>query len=162
MASAVPPDRPEIQLSHLLPALWKALTRATRGSEHMPAIESQVSILRKLVDVGPMAPAQLAEELYLARPTISNLLRGLEADGLVDRAPSQHDGRSVVVTATPHGRDVLVRFRRGRAEVLAEAIAELDTDDRERLLAALSPLDRLLERLEAVAESFPPDERRPA
>src|SRR5438309_1810880 len=86
-------EHPEVQLSHLLPALWKALTRATRGSEQLPAIESQVSILRRLVDAGPMAPAQLADELYLARPTISNLLRGLEADGLVDRSPALHDGR---------------------------------------------------------------------
>jgi DNA-binding MarR family transcriptional regulator len=77
---------PEVQqLSHLLPALWRGLTRATPAFQDMPVLESQVQILRKLVAAGSMTPAQLADELYLARSTISNLLREMVADGMVER-----------------------------------------------------------------------------
>ena len=154
--------RTEAQLSHLIPALWKATLRAAKGSERLPALESQVSIIRKLVDAGPLAPAQLADELYLARPTISNLLKGLEADGLVRRDPSPSDRRSVVVTPTAYGRDVLEQFRHGRLEVLTEALEALDAEDRAQLEGALPALDRLLERLEEIADAPPPQERKPA
>lgn len=154
--------RTDEQLSHLLPALWKGLTRATRGSERMPALESQVSILRKIVDVGPLPPAQLADELYLARPTISNLLRDLEASGLVVRQPSATDGRSVIVSATEYGRTVLQQFRVGRLGVLAQAIDALDEQDRRVLEQSLPTLERLLDRLDAIADQLPPEERGPA
>lgn len=146
------PD-PAEQFAHLLPALWRGVYRATRSSADMPALESQTQILRKLVAVGALSPAQLAEELRLARPTISNLVRGLVADGLVERTPSESDGRSVLLDATARGREVLLGFREGRAEVLAEALNDLRAADRRRLYAALPSLDRLLEKLDERAEA---------
>jgi len=119
----------------------------------MPALESQVQILRKLVASGELSSARLAEELRLARPTVSNSLRGLVADGLVQRERSTADGRSVLLQATTRGQDVLYAFRQGRADVLAEVLAELPADDQSRLLAALPSLDLLLERLEARADA---------
>ena len=73
----------------------------------MPALESQVQILRKLVASGELSSARLAEELRLARPTVSNSLRGLVADGLVQRERSTADGRSVLLQATTRGQDEL-------------------------------------------------------
>jgi len=145
-------DAPK-QLAHLLPALWRSVYDASRGSEEMPALESQVQILRKLVAGGELSPARLAEELRLARPTVSNSLRGLVEDGLVTRERSDADGRSVLLQATTRGRDVLYAFRQGRADVLADVLKEMPTGDQDRLLAALPSLDRLLERLEARADA---------
>ncbi|GIM90715.1 MarR family transcriptional regulator [Paractinoplanes toevensis] len=150
--SAPDADTPK-HLAHLLPALWRGVYDATKGSEEMPAMESQVQILRKLVSGGELSPARLAEELRLARPTVSNSLRVLVTDGLVERERSAADGRSVLLRATEHGQDVLHTFRQGRAEVLAEVLAELPADDQERLVAALPSLDRLLEGLEARADA---------
>jgi DNA-binding MarR family transcriptional regulator len=149
---SAPVDAPK-QLAHLLPALWRGVYDATKGSEDMPALESQVQILRKLVASGELSSARLAEELRLARPTVSNSLRGLVADGLVQRERSTADGRSVLLQATTRGQDVLYAFRQGRADVLAEVLAELPADDQSRLLAALPSLDLLLERLEARADA---------
>ncbi|MEU4244115.1 MarR family transcriptional regulator [Actinoplanes sp. NPDC026619] len=150
---SVPDADPPKQLAHLLPALWRGVYDATKGSEEMPAMESQVQILRKLVSGGELSPARLAEELRLARPTVSNSLRALVTDGLVERERSAADGRSVVLRATEHGKDVLYTFRQGRADVLAEVLGELSADDQERLVAALPSLDRLLDRLEARADA---------
>lgn len=67
----------------------------------------------------------------------------------------------MVLRATTHGQDVLHTFRQGRADVLAEVLEELPADDRERLVAALPSLDRLLDALEARADAEWNDRRRP-
>lgn len=152
-ASKVTPQSAEVQeLSHLLPALWRGLTRATPASENMPVLESQVTVLRKLAAAGPISPAQLADELYLARSTISNILRDLVADGMIERTASPLDGRSVVVTSTPYGRSTLEQFRVGRAEVLSGALNGLDTDDLETVLGALPALGNLLQALDRAGD----------
>jgi len=147
---AQPPEAQ--QLSHLLPALWRGLTRATPAFKHMPVVESQVQILRKLVAAGSMSPAQLADDLYLARSTVSNLLREMVKDGMVERRASPLDGRSALVTATERGRTTLELFRVGRADVLGAALNELDPDDLERVLAALPALGNLLQTLELAGD----------
>ena len=110
-----------------------------------------MSILRTLVEVGALAPAQLADALHLARPTISNSIRDLAAQGLVEKVPSSTDGRSILVVPTDRGRGVLDAFRRGRLDVLEGAIDHLTGPDRQTLAAALAALDRLLEQLESMA-----------
>lgn len=149
-------DAADVQeLSHLMPALWHTLMRATRGSDKIPALESQVSILRKLVATGEMSPAQLAAHLHLARPTISNLIKGLVADGIIERHPSPTDGRSVRLAATSRGRDALDVVRRGRLEVLADALADIPKRDRETIIAALPSLEVLLHCLEDMSGGEP-------
>jgi DNA-binding MarR family transcriptional regulator len=143
------------ELSHLMPALWRTLVRVTRYSDEMPALESQVSVLRKLVDVGDMSPAQLADELHLARPTISNLIRGLVADEIVERRPAEFDGRSVVLTPTERGRQILDTFREGRVEALREALQTIPADDRQTIAGALESLEVLLHRLEEMSGGEP-------
>ena len=140
------------ELSHLFPALWRGLMRATPESEQMPVLESQVSILRTLEAAGPMPPTKLASALYLARSTISNLIRDLVSDGLLERRISEIDGRSAVLTVTAHGRRVLETFRVGRAEVLSNALHDLDADDLEKVTAALPAFGRLLDTLDRVAD----------
>ncbi len=143
------------ELSHLMPALWRTLVRATRFEDEMPALESQVTILRRLVSRGEMPPAQLAQELRLARPTISNLIKGLVADGIIERRPSESDGRSVLLAATPRGRRVIETFRRGRLDVLTDALATIPETDRAVIVGSLESYEVLLHRLEAMSGGEP-------
>lgn len=151
---------PQVQLAHIIPALWRSLKRATTAAQELPALESQVSIIRKLDADGPLAPAQLADSLHLARPTVSNLLKVLVHDGLVVRAPSERDARSVLIDVTDRGRDVLETFRRDRTQVLAEAIAQMNGDDRSRVVQAVSALRELIHTLERIADEETPREER--
>ncbi|MEV6492557.1 MarR family transcriptional regulator [Actinoplanes sp. NPDC051633] len=140
---------PEEQLSGLLRSVWRALVRATRSAERLPALpEAQAVLLQRLIAAGPVSPAQLAGDLHLARPTVSNLVRDLTAAGLVDREPSATDGRSVLLVPTPLARDVVEAFGRGRVEVLGKAMGELTPCEQARLLAALPALSRLGQILE--------------
>ena len=109
--------------------------------------EAQVAVLHTLRATPSMTPAELADRLGLARPTVSNLLRDLEAAGYVARERSEVDRRSVTLTTTERARQVQDAFHRGRAEVLTSAWAELPQSDRAALTAATPALLRLAELL---------------
>lgn len=151
-AAGVEPD-PGEQLALLTQLLRRALIRATRVAEGLPTLpEAQVAVLRTLLAHGPLSPAQLATHLHLARPTVSNLVRDLVADGLIERKPSTVDGRSVLLVLTARARHVLDTFTRGRTQVLSRALADLPAADRKRLVAALPSLRGLVERLQGMAD----------
>ena len=79
-------------LMRLLPPLRRAIVQAVRAAEGLPELpEAQVLMLRTLETSGPVTPGQLADELHLARPTVSNLVRELVNNGLLDRNPSEQD-----------------------------------------------------------------------
>ncbi|MEU4237316.1 MarR family transcriptional regulator [Actinoplanes sp. NPDC026619] len=140
------PDR----LVWLIRGFGRALVQATRRAGHSPPLpESQVMALRVLSHSGGRTPAQLADDLQLARPTVSNLVRDLTADALVERRPSAADGRSVLLVPTERAEGVLNAFRRGRSDVMARAVAGLPAEDQERIAAALPSLSLLLDRIRA-------------
>src|SRR5262245_11051379 len=66
---------------------------------------SRLSALSVLVFGGPRTIGGLATAEAVRSPTMTQLVNGLESDGLVRRRPaSTGDGRRVVVEATPAGR----------------------------------------------------------
>ncbi len=60
--------------------------------------------------VGPITPAQLAHLSSVSAASISSVLNTLERNKLVIREPSTEDGRSVVVTLSQEGRDVVAEL----------------------------------------------------
>jgi len=136
-------------LMRLLPPLRRAIVQAVRAAEGLPDLpEAQVLMLRTLETAGPVTPGQLADELHLARPTVSNLVRELAANGLLDRKPSEQDGRSVTLELTDRAHGLLEAFNRGRQEVLAKALRSIPEDDRQNLAAAVPSLGLLLKQLQ--------------
>lgn len=140
----------EERLAVVLHALWRAGLRATRATAGLPTMaESQIWALRKLIAAGGLTPAELAVEMHLARPTVSNLIRGLVADGFIERIPSATDGRSVVLVALPRAHELLEAFGRGRVDVVATALAGLTATERRQVVAAVPALEHLLRGIEA-------------
>ncbi len=86
---------------------------------------------------------EIAERVFLDSPTVTPLLKRLEAAGLVSRDRSPQDERQVLITLTPTGRGL-----RQRASHLPQCI--VDASDTE--LAELIDLrDRLLALRERMA-----------
>ena len=142
------------EFSELLRVIWTATTRATRRMEHLPALPGQhVEVLHRITEAGGLTPAQLANAMQLSRPTVSELIRRMAEDNLVDRRPSTSDGRSIVVVPTPHAVQLLSAFRHGVTEVISTALARIPARESRQLLAAISAMDHLREQLETVASS---------
>lgn len=105
---AVPPERVLLFLnilrtgSDLLVSLDKFL--ATHGLTHGRWIT--LILLMREPDASAR-PAELAEKQGVTRATMTGLLQRLVSDALVERLPHGDDGRSVTITLTRKGRDLL-------------------------------------------------------
>lgn len=106
---------------------------------------SQISVLGVLRHRGPQTPGELAAAENVKPPSMTRLVAGLEAAGLVTRRPHDTDGRQVVVELTPAALDVLDSDRERRNQWLSSRFADL-TDDELALLDRVAPL---LERIAA-------------
>ena len=89
----------------------------------------RLSALSVLVFGGPQTVGALAAAEQVRLPTMTRLVQGLEADGLVTCAQDQADRRRVVVTATDRGTQILRAGQARRVAALAEHLAGLQPKD---------------------------------
>ena len=132
-----------------------AAVRRLRGREtHRPGELSfaQYGLLFGLADGGELSVRELALSADLSPATVTQMLDGLDATGLVERVRSLRDRRVVMISLTGHGA-AKVAERRARFEPLwRAALAEFGEDE---LHCAAAILDRLgaLFYVVAVAEA---------
>ena len=136
--------------------LLRLLRREDRASEVGPA---QLSALSVLVFAGPQRLGELARIEDVRPPTVTGIVRGLEAAGLARRRPDVEDQRSTVVEATPAGRRVLLAGRDRRVAALAGRITDQGWSLADR--AAVARAAKLLARLvtDGVSKRFERAER---
>lgn len=138
------------RLAAVISPLRRALLAAARADARLPELsEAQIDVLRALPRGTARGPAQIAAQLRLSRPTVSNLLSSMEAETLIERTPDPTDGRRVVVRASARALDLFDRFDAANSALVAKASADLDDDDRAALTAALPVLERLCTALTA-------------
>ncbi len=102
---------------------------------------------------------ELRGRLGLDSGYLSRLLRSLEGDGLVEVQASASDRRTRVVRLTAAGRREVATLDR-RSDELAQSLLEpLDPRQRERLVAAMGEVERLLTA--AAVEIKPVDPEHP-
>src|SRR3954467_13578155 len=89
---------------------------------------ARLSALAVLVFGGPMTIGELARAEGVRSPTMTGIVNGLEADGLVG-ARGGADARQVRVNATAAGRGLLDRGRRRRVEALEGALMHSSQQD---------------------------------
>jgi len=77
-------------------------------------------------------------------PSITRVVRNLEADGLVEREPDPADRRIVRVRPTDKGRRILEEGRRRRISDLAARLRALDPADLETLERAAELIERVV------------------
>ncbi|WP_010148084.1 MarR family winged helix-turn-helix transcriptional regulator [Serinicoccus profundi] len=129
-------ERPDLDVSPL-----EVLSRVSRLARHLDlarrtafgarGLESWefdvLSALRRAGDPYELTPTQLVRQTLVTSGTMTNRISRLVERGLVERAASAADHRSVLVRLAPEGR-----------EVVDGAMADLVADER-RLLQGLPP-----------------------
>jgi DNA-binding MarR family transcriptional regulator len=119
------------------------LLRNVRASDVETGVSpARLSVLSVLVFGGERTMTELADAEQVRLPTMSALVRGLEADGLVRRDPDPDDRRAVRVRATARGRRLLQRGRERRIDNLVELLRPLDADELRTLRAAAEIIER--------------------
>lgn len=100
---------------HLLRGVRKEDVRSGIG----PA---RLSALSVLVFAGPMRLTDLANAEQVKLPTMTKIVSGLEANGLVKRRAEAGDARAVKLEPTPRGIKLLQEGRRRRVQRFARAL----------------------------------------
>ena len=98
----------------------------------------QVLLLRRMATNGENTSSELAEQMHMSLPAVSQMVDRLFQLGLVSRAESLEDRRKKRLGVTPEGRALLKRIARARSADYAAGLTPLSP----RLRAALSQVLR--------------------
>jgi DNA-binding MarR family transcriptional regulator len=123
--------------------LLRRLAQDDRGSG---VSTPRLSALSVLVFGGPRTIGTLAAVEGVTPPTMTRLVAGMVADGLVERLPDEPDRRVVRVAASERGRALLLVGRDRRLATLAAMIVPLTAKERRRLRTAAALVERMLRR----------------
>jgi DNA-binding MarR family transcriptional regulator/N-acetylglutamate synthase-like GNAT family acetyltransferase len=88
--------------------------------------------------------SEIAAELGLDAGYLSRILGGFEQQGLIERRPSEYDGRRVIIALSAAGQALYAAIDARSREAVAAMLGELDAADQVRLVAALEAAERLL------------------
>ena len=98
---------------------------------------------------GELTVSELTALLKISKAGVSQLLRTLESDGLVERHPRSTDRRVVGVRLTPAGRDMVHQAKESLETVMAQVLDAMGEQDAEQLSVLLERFCDLLESAEA-------------
>lgn len=116
-----------------------ALDRWHLGSSFSLA---EARVLYELAHQPGIIARDIIQRLGLDPGYLSRLLKRFETDGLVQREPAA-DGRAVALFPTQVGKALFAQLDRKAADRIAEAIADLGEQERERLIVAMGLVARL-------------------
>jgi DNA-binding MarR family transcriptional regulator len=121
----------------------RLLRRVRRRDDESGVTAPHLSALSVLVFAGPRTLGELAEAEQVRPPSITRIVRNLEAEGLVEREPDAADRRVVRVRATARGRKMLEAGRRRRISDLSDRLRGLDATELETLDRAAALIERV-------------------
>ena len=104
---------------------------------------ARLSALSVLVFAGPMRLSDLARIEQVKPPTMTKIVAGLEAEGLVKRRVDATDARAAKLAATARGVRLLQRGRRYRVTRLAARLQALPAEELDVLRKAAEIIERV-------------------
>jgi DNA-binding MarR family transcriptional regulator len=149
-AAAAAPDDAATELADRLHSAAIHLLRQLRREDARTGLSGpRLSALSVVVFAGPLTLGELAAAEQVKPPTMTRLVRALEARRLVTREPDERDGRVVQLRATSKGRTLMAEGRARRVRALAHGLERLDPEELTALHGATAVLQRVIGRLSA-------------
>ena len=120
------------------------LLRGVREEDERTGVgPARLSALSVLVFAGPMRLTELARVEQVKPPTMTKVIAGLEAAGLVKRRADSEDARAVKLEATARGTTLLQEGRQRRVKRIAAALQALTLDELDALARAAPIIERV-------------------
>jgi DNA-binding MarR family transcriptional regulator/N-acetylglutamate synthase-like GNAT family acetyltransferase len=114
------------------------------GLAHSPFSLTEARVLYELAQHERLSASEIGKELGLDAGYLSRILRGFEERGLIERIPSEMDGRQSLISLTDQGRSAFAPLEAGsRAEVEA-LLGRLRNVEQERVIDAMRAIEALL------------------
>jgi DNA-binding MarR family transcriptional regulator len=127
----------------LLAACGQLIRRLRAESNNQELSWSQMAVLIRLEEGGPMSIADMARAELVKPQSMGVTLAVLEEEGLVERRPHPTDGRQFLFALTADGVEARRRVRAAKRTWLAGAVATLTEDEQRELLIAAAVIRRL-------------------
>ena len=105
----------------------------------------------KLLRQHPLCTGEIAAELSISAPAVTQLADRLARKRLIERRAVDGDRRSVQVALTDRGRRTVDQFRARRRDIFYGALKSLSGEDQARVVFALGKVIGALESYEAKA-----------
>lgn len=139
-------------ITHLIGQLLSALRKEDALSHARMRILIWLMAEKQRGNDRGLLPSELSEHLGVSRNTVSTLLNGLEAQGLIARQLHPNDRRQWLVRLTPAG-EALVRERAPEVAAFVSSLFDALSEPEQQTLLEL--LNKLYETLARRAESSP-------
>lgn len=98
-------------------------------------------LLEKLLNHdGGMTPTELADELKIRLPSLSEAIKRLELKGFIKKEPSPNNGRSYLISLTPSGKERAELHKRESERFMADFFKSITEDEKEQLAVILTKL----------------------
>jgi DNA-binding MarR family transcriptional regulator len=105
---------------------------------------SQLAVLARIIDEGPITAAALAASEHVTQQAIAQSLATLKERGLVEKQADPSDGRKSLVSATAAGRKLMEGIAASREEWLTRAVdTAVGPQERPLLREAIELLERI-------------------
>jgi len=111
---------------------WQVRPRMLGVASELGLTPPQMFALRALDPANPVPMRELAVELHCDSSNVTGLVDGLEAQGLVERRPAEHDRRVRMLVVTERGAQVRARINEV-LEIVPPALASLPAQDQRAL-----------------------------
>jgi DNA-binding MarR family transcriptional regulator/GNAT superfamily N-acetyltransferase len=115
------------------------------GLLHSPYSLAEVRILFEIANRDEATASDLTRELGLDPGYVSRILNVLGQQGLVEKIPSETDGRRRLLSLTPEGKEAFALLDGRSREEVAEMLNGLSEENRRRLLEAMRTIEGILE-----------------
>ncbi len=116
-----------------------------RDISELRATSGQIRLLRILIRRQRCTMQELAEELEVAPPTVTAMIKRMLAQDVVERIRGEEDWRVVWISATERGRRAVTLYDQFRRANLQRRLAHLSQEERTHLRAALPVLRHIVE-----------------
>lgn len=116
-----------------------------KGLYHSDFSLSEVRALYELAHNDGLTATDLAHELRVDAGYLSRMLSTLQRRGLIERTSSREDRRRKTLALTDAGRAAFTPIERASQAQIAAMLEQLMPDERQKLVAAMGTIQRLLD-----------------
>jgi DNA-binding MarR family transcriptional regulator len=141
----MPRNTLEIALTDFTQAIGLLVRRVRAAAASHELSLTEAAVMARLAKDGPATTADLARAESMKPQSMGTTIAALEEMGMVERKPHPTDGRQVNIELTAKGAAVRKSDKDAKRTWLAQAITQLDEQERETLFKAGEIIKRLAE-----------------
>jgi DNA-binding MarR family transcriptional regulator/GNAT superfamily N-acetyltransferase len=116
------------------------------GLLHSPYSLTEARIIYELAHRDVVTAADLGRELGLDAGYLSRIVSRLEQQGLLDRLPSESDGRQRLLRLTPAGEQAFALLDKRARDEVGEMLHNLSAEEQQRLLMSMQTIESVFDK----------------